>query len=85
MEKNSDKRLLPLTTTMKLVADEVSSSRSMYPSTYSTHHGLSVIQEEVFELMLEVYKKNKDRDKDQMRREAVQIAATAIRFIEELT
>lgn len=82
---NEHDRLAPKQHTMRLVVDEVVSSRQQYPSTVSHHHGLGVMEEEVYELRMEVYKKRRDRDREQMRREAVQIAATAIRFIEELT
>lgn len=66
------------------VAEEIARSRHQYPSTPSAHHGLSIIQEELFELQMEVYKRRAERDKDKMRREAIQVAATAIRFAEEI-
>jgi hypothetical protein len=44
---------------------------------------LSVLQEEVFELQTEVFKKQTTRDIDKMRAEAVQVAAMAVAFIVE--
>jgi cation transport regulator ChaB len=50
----------------------------------SAHEGLSVLQEEVFELMLEVYKKPAKRSRDKLRDEAVQVAAMAVRFLNDI-
>lgn len=45
------------------------------------HHGLAVIEEEVHEFRLEVYKKHPNPAA--LREEAIQIAASAIRFIQD--
>lgn len=47
----------------------------------SAHEGYAVIKEELDELWDEVRKKGEVRDIRQMRRECVQIAAMAVRFI----
>lgn len=70
--------------TLGEIDDELISARSAYPKMHSPHHALGVLDEEVFELRLEIYKKPMDRDREKLRREAVQVAATAIRIIEEL-
>lgn len=53
---------------------------AMWPPMRSPHEGLSILQEEVFELQQEVYKKPNKRDLFAMRTEAIQIAAMAWRF-----
>lgn len=50
----------------------------------SAHEGLAVIEEELDELRREVYKKRHERDPDKMHREAIQLAAMAIRFIRDV-
>jgi hypothetical protein len=70
--------------TLDLIRNEVIRARALYPTWQSTHHGYAVMLEEVDELWDEVRKRAAARDKDNMRRECVQIAAMAIRFIEEL-
>jgi hypothetical protein len=45
---------------------------------------LGVLEEEVHELRMEVYKRPSARDMDAMYREAVQVAAMAIRFAEAI-
>lgn len=49
----------------------------------SAHEGYAVLLEEMDELKNEVWKKN--RDKDRIREEAIQIAAMAIRFVYDIT
>lgn len=75
----------PAAATLGEVIEEVERARAAHPDWHSTHHGYAVILEELDELWDEVRKKPTMRDKQQMRREACQIAATAIRFMEELT
>jgi hypothetical protein len=48
----------------------------------STHEGFAVLKEEVDELWDEV---KRNADKARLREEAIQVAAMAIRFINELT
>ena len=50
----------------------------------SAHEGFAVILEELDELKAEVWKKEGERNTEQMRREAIQVAAMAIRFILDL-
>ena len=49
------------------------------------HHGYAVILEELDELWEEVKKKPRDRNKDALREEAMQVAAMGIRFMVDLT
>lgn len=66
----------------KEVADELTRARRKFPGAQnSPHEGWAVLQEEVDELWDDV-KANASRE--QMRKEAIQIAAMAVRFIEDL-
>ena len=56
---------------------------SKYPKFNSRHEGLAILREEYIELEQEVFK-NHTKDKEafeKMRKEAVQVAAMAMRFI----
>lgn len=72
--------------TPKAVADalaELRGARRTHPQDFnSAHEGFAVLKEEVDELWDEV--RTKDRDFQQMRKEAIQVAAMAIRFVEEV-
>ena len=70
---------------LREVSFELSSAMKDYPPFSSAHEGYAILLEEVDELWDEVKKKPKDRDKEKMRAEAMQIAAMAIRFMEDLT
>ncbi len=48
---------------------------------HSAHEGYAVILEELDELWEQVRLKRSQRDVDQMRREAVQVGAMALRFL----
>jgi NTP pyrophosphatase (non-canonical NTP hydrolase) len=70
--------------TMTAIEKEAEKSIEEHNSFNSAHEGWAVMYEEVDELWEEVRKKSKNRSKKHMREEAIQIAATAIRFIEDL-
>ena len=56
-----------------------------YNATFnSAHEGFAVLLEEVDELKAEVWKKRTCRDMDLMRREAIQVAAMALRFLTDV-
>ena len=61
------------------VMAEVTRARSLHPAYHSGHEGYAVILEELDELWEEVRKRH--QDKEAMRREAIQVAATALRFV----
>jgi hypothetical protein len=55
-----------------------------YPPFTSAHEGYAILLEEVDELKEEVWKKPALRSRDAMRKEAVQVAAMAIRFVQDV-
>ena len=64
-----------------VISNELQSARSKYNSFSSAHEGYATILEELDELWDEIRKKPHKRSKEHMRKEAVQIAAMAVRFI----
>ncbi len=50
----------------------------------SPHEAMSVLDEEVFELRMEIYKKRDQRNISDMYTEAIQIAAVALKFANSL-
>lgn len=69
------------------IMEETVRIRSMHPEGFqgSVHKALGVLEEEFWEWKMEIFKRPIERDKDRMRREAVQVAANMILFIKELT
>jgi NTP pyrophosphatase (non-canonical NTP hydrolase) len=72
-----DKRLDEI---IERVRTEVDYATTLYPAFNSAHEGISVLKEEVDELWTEVKVKQGKRNVDNMRQEAIQVAAMAIRF-----
>jgi len=70
--------------TLREVSDELDRAIRKYPRFNSAHEGYAVLLEEVRELEREVFRRQKKRKPAKMRREAVQIAAMAIRFVIEV-
>ena len=64
------------------VVAEFQRASSLHPRFNSAHEGYAVILEEMDELKEEVWKR--DHDKDAMRKEAVQVAAMALRFLSDV-
>jgi hypothetical protein len=80
--KDPDKKVIG-TFTYSLIEDELKKVKSKYDKDFnSTHEGFAVLKEEVDELWDEV---KQDGSKRELQAEAVQVAAMAIRFIQELT
>lgn len=67
---------------LKEVEARVHKARSMYPDMRSAPEGYAILLEEVDELWAEI--KKKSPDKEQMRQEALDVAAMAVRFIVDL-
>jgi NTP pyrophosphatase (non-canonical NTP hydrolase) len=66
------------------VMAEVYGARSLWPEFNSAHEGFAVLLEEVDELKAHVWKNQKKRDLESMKKEAIQVAAMAIRFATEV-
>ncbi len=66
------------------VHDEIISADHNWPDYNSAHEGWGVLMEEVKELTDHVFMKQKNRDLDAMKKEAIQIAAVAIRFARDV-
>lgn len=67
------------------IAAELDRARSLgFPPFNSEHEGFAVLLEEVDELKAEVWRNNKSLDYVHMRKEAIEVAAMAVKFIERL-
>lgn len=66
------------------VQNEVKKAMENWPPFNSAHEGYGVLLEEVDELKAHVWFKQKGRDLASMRKEAIQVAAMAIRFAIEI-
>jgi hypothetical protein len=71
-------------TVLAQVTDELHTAMTNFPVFNSAHEGYAVLAEEVDELWDHVKMKQGSRDIDAMRKEAVQIAAMAIRFATDI-
>ena len=67
---------------IKDAAAELARARSKFGNFHSAHEGYAVILEELDELWREV--QSKGRTVESLRGEAIQVAAMAIRFVEDL-
>jgi hypothetical protein len=63
---------------------EIEMATSKFPPMNSAHEGFAVLKEEVDELWEHVKQKQGTRDIAKMRREAIQVAAMAIRFVADV-
>ncbi|GGJ13989.1 hypothetical protein [Neoroseomonas lacus] len=63
---------------------EVARAETLWPPIHSAHEGYAVILEEFDELKEHVWANQKRRDVVAMRKEAVQLAAMAVRFLRDV-
>lgn len=66
------------------VAVELMAARDTHPDMVNAHEGYAVILEELDELWQEIKVKQKNRDAAKLRKEAIQVAAMAVRFVADL-
>lgn len=69
---------------MVQVESECNKAAQQYPEFHSAHEGYGVLTEEYRELETEIFKRSSLRDLALMRREAVQVAAMAVRLIHDV-
>lgn len=73
---------------MKDILDEIhielNWAKNNWPPFNSAHEGFAILKEEVDELWECVRTKQKNRDLKQMKKEAIQVAAMAVRFASEV-
>jgi hypothetical protein len=69
---------------LKAVEAEVRRAKAMWPQFNSAHEGFAVLNEEVEELWYHVKTNQKRRDLPAMQKEAIQVAAMAMRFASEV-
>lgn len=72
--------ILQLDDLEQAIHDEIMSAQHQYPPFNTAHEGYAVLLEEVDELWEHVKVKQGKRDGEAMQKEAIQIAAMAIRF-----
>jgi len=66
------------------VGGEVASAEAKWPAMNSAHEAYAVLAEEMDELWSHVKTNQKRRDLPEMRHEAIQVAAMAVRFVREI-
>jgi hypothetical protein len=66
------------------ICAEVESAESKWPAMNSAHEAYAVLLEEVDELKAHVWTNQKRRDIAAMRKEAIQVAAMAVRLIRDI-
>lgn len=67
-----------------LAAKELETAQANWPRFNSAHEGLAILEEEVTELRQHVHTNQKKRDLGAMYKEAIQVAAMAMRFAQEV-
>lgn len=71
-------------TALSMAMDELVKAREKWPAFNSAHEGYGVLLEEVDELWEHIKVNQKRRDLRAMRKEAIQVAAMALRFAVEV-
>ena len=66
------------------ICAEIVRAKSLWPEFNSAHEGFAVLMEEVDELKEHVWTNQKRRDLEAMKKEAIQVAAMALRFATEV-
>ena len=66
------------------IIEECVQASGHYPPFNSAHEGYAIILEELEELKTEIFKKQSNRDVRRMRKEAIQVGAMALRFVNDI-
>lgn len=74
----------PLDEVLDAIAQEVARAEAKWPPMNSAHEGWAVLMEEVDELWEHVRMNQKRRDIEAMRKEALEVAAMAVRFVRDI-
>lgn len=69
---------------IEAVQAELKFARDNWPAFHSAHEGFAILNEEFDELKAHVWTNQKRRDLNAMKKEAIQVAAMAVRFAEEV-
>lgn len=80
----TEKQYLELDRNLDLVIEEVTNAIENWPAMNSAHEGYAVLLEEVEELWAHVKTNQKRRNIAEMKKEAIQVAAMALRFAYEV-
>lgn len=78
------KRMAVLEQVGEAITDELLQAISKWPPFNSAHEAFAVLHEEFDELKAHVWMNQKKRDLDAMKKEAIQVAAMAVRFASEV-
>lgn len=82
MEKTREQKTKDI---LHLVENELARAKAMFPENFvNQHEGYAVLLEEVDELWDEIKKNQKNYDLLKQKKEAIQVAAMAVRFAVEL-
>lgn len=84
MRKEEVNKINKRTSAIVDVQSELISAQESWPTFNSAHEGYAVLAEEVDELWAHVKTNQKKRDIEAMRKEAIQVAAMALRFAIEV-
>ncbi len=66
------------------IYNEKQTAVSMYGPFTSCHEALSVLEEEIFEVRMEIYKKAEKRDAALLYNELIQVGAMALKWAEQI-
>ena len=69
---------------LSLIKKELIQAKILYPDFHSNHEGYAVIKEEIDELWDAIKKEKGVRGNEQIKHELIQVAAMAIRFLNDL-
>lgn len=69
---------------LRSIMDEYIFATNKFGAFHTAHEGIGIILEEFEELKKEVFKKQGERTRPKMRREAIQLATMAIRFVSDI-